>query len=613
VERRQAGAHPFGLPARYTSIEKIGEGGVGVLYRARDMETNEILALKVLKPEVASDPQVQANFNKELCLARKITHKNVCRIYDLYRNERIAFTTMEYVEGGTLYDAIRGGNKLPLAHATAILSQICAGLREAHAQGIVHRDLKPANIMINRSGVVKIMDFGIARLMDTSSGHTTTLSGTPAYMSPEQASGKLADARTDIYALGLIFYEMVTGVPTFSAETPVAVALKHVIEKPRSPRELAPELPRNVEAAILKCLAKNPEDRFATVDEFIAAIEKIETPRIPVKQRLQTAAQPLLAAAQPMLDAAKPVVAAAYALAHSEIWGQAVASVRNYPVREKIAELALLTRNPRANAEKAWKWSEQQARALDTKQKLVLAGALSAVLLTGTAAHFARKTTIPNAIQPINSTSATQSIVNAGPAAHESPDRGEIEVRTVTFGNKPAQPASGAPPSAGRSDDRSATIHASETAHSVSPSKTAGHKKASVSAKNAAAAGIVVPSGQLPAAAPVSFSDMPDARTELAPEVVEKPAAAANAADANAAGSKNFLAIGNFKFESVANGAAQKVESLGYHATVTHRTRLWMSSYHVMVGPFATAAEAQAAIANLETRGYQAKRVNSTP
>src|SRR5882762_4755171 len=272
VRERQAG--PSSIPSRYEVLSQVGAGGTGVVYKARDLETDEVVALKILKPEIATDPAVQDNFKRELCLARKITHKNVCRIHDFSRSNGTAYASMELIEGESLLSRLNRVGALPVNEAFEIARQICAGLHEAHAQGIVHRDLKPANIMLDRSGTVKIMDFGVARLIQSNGPMTGTIVGTPAYMAPEQAELKPVSPCTDIYALGLVIYEMITGSPAFQGDTPVAVALKQIREYPKRPREIVPELSHPVEAAILKCLQKDPAKRFQSVSELDVALER---------------------------------------------------------------------------------------------------------------------------------------------------------------------------------------------------------------------------------------------------------------------------------------------------------------------------------------------------
>jgi serine/threonine protein kinase/class 3 adenylate cyclase len=270
---------PVKLETRYEMLEELGSGGMGVVYKARDRETGDLVALKVLRPEVAANAKGMARFKNELRIARRITHKNVCRIHEFNRTENSAFISMEYVEGESLRHLLNRVSVLGPGKAVGIARQMCAGLREAHAQGVVHRDLKPENVMIDSAGTVRIMDFGIAHsALGGGMTQTDTIIGTPTYMSPEQAEGRKVDHRTDIYAVGLVMYEMFTGSPTFTAETPVAVAIKHIRETPIDPHELEPSVPEHISSAILKCLEKKPENRFQSVDELEAALAQLPVP-----------------------------------------------------------------------------------------------------------------------------------------------------------------------------------------------------------------------------------------------------------------------------------------------------------------------------------------------
>ncbi len=265
------------LAQRFELLAEVGRGGMGIVYRARDRETGEIVALKVLKPEIAARPDLIERFKSELRLARKITHKNVCRTYDLHRFGDTVVIAMEYVEDESLRAFLARYGSVPLRRGLDWAREVCSALGEAHAQGIVHRDLKPENIVIARDGGVKVMDFGIARSLDTSATQTGAIVGTPAYMSPEQAEGKPADVRSDIYSLGLILYEMFAGRQAFKADTPVAYALKQIHDTPPPPREVEPDLPSRIDRAIQKCLEKKPEKRFQSIVELEAALsEKAE-------------------------------------------------------------------------------------------------------------------------------------------------------------------------------------------------------------------------------------------------------------------------------------------------------------------------------------------------
>jgi serine/threonine protein kinase len=256
------------IGVRYEMLGEAGHGSMGNVYKARDRETGETVALKLLKPEIASDQAMMDRFKNELLFARKITHKNVCRVHEFNRVGGIAYTSMEFVEGESLRSVLNRFGGLPQRKATDLALQICSGLKEAHAQGIVHRDLKPENVMIDAQGNVKIMDFGIARSMEAGTRLTGSMVGTPAYMAPEQVAGKPVDYRTDIYSLGLMLYEMFTGTPAFTADNSIAVALKQMREDPPPPHEIEPNIPVATERAILKCLEKDPARRFQSIADL---------------------------------------------------------------------------------------------------------------------------------------------------------------------------------------------------------------------------------------------------------------------------------------------------------------------------------------------------------
>jgi serine/threonine protein kinase len=285
---------------RYEILGEAGHGSMGNVYKARDRETGEIVALKLLKPEIASDHAMMERFKNELLFARKITHKNVCRMHEFNRVGGVAYTSMEFVEGESLRSVLSRFGGLPQRKAVDLALQICSGLKEAHAQGIVHRDLKPENIMVDAHGNVKIMDFGIARSMEAMTRMTGSLVGTPQYMAPEQVAGKPVDYRTDIYSLGLILYEMFTGTPAFQADNPVAVALKHMQEEAVPPHQIDPAIPAYIERTILKCLLKEPANRFQSIAQLEQALNGSEAKspataapiRTPNAQRVASAPAP---------------------------------------------------------------------------------------------------------------------------------------------------------------------------------------------------------------------------------------------------------------------------------------------------------------------------------
>jgi serine/threonine protein kinase/tetratricopeptide (TPR) repeat protein len=263
--------------SRYQVIEELGKGGMGKVYKVFDKEIEEKVALKLLKPEIASDEETIKRFRNEIRVARKITHKNICRMHDLGQAEGTLFITMEYIEGEDLKSLIRRIGQLPIGKSLAIARQVGEGLVEAHKLGIVHRDLKPHNIMVDKEGNARIMDFGIARSLKTK-GITggEVMIGTPEYMSPEQVEGKAVDERSDIYALGVILYEMVTGKVPFEGDTALSVALKHKTEAPQDPREFNAQIPENLSHLILRCMEKDRDKRYPGAEEVISEITTIE-------------------------------------------------------------------------------------------------------------------------------------------------------------------------------------------------------------------------------------------------------------------------------------------------------------------------------------------------
>lgn len=261
---------------RYQIIEELGDGGMGRVYRAMDTKIGEEIALKLIKPEIVPDSKAIERFGTEMKLTRKIPHRNVCRMYDLGEKDGTYYITMEYVRGEDLKSFIRRSGQLTVSKTISIASQICEGLEEAHRLGVVHRDLKSSNVMIDREGNARIMDFGIARSLkkkgDTGVG---VLIGTPEYMAPEQVETSEVDHRADIYSLGIILFEMLTGKVPFQGDTPVSIALLHRKAMPPNPRSVNPEIPEDLNGLILKCLEKNKERRFETAKETLEALKKI--------------------------------------------------------------------------------------------------------------------------------------------------------------------------------------------------------------------------------------------------------------------------------------------------------------------------------------------------
>jgi serine/threonine protein kinase/Tfp pilus assembly protein PilF len=278
---------------RYQIVEELGKGGMGKVYRAIDTKLKEEVALKLIKPEIASDRETIERFSNELKMARKIAHRNVGKMYELMEHERTHFITMEYVSGENLRSTIRRIGQLPVAKSIAIATQVCEGLAEAHRLGVVHRDLKPSNIMLDAEGNARILDFGIARSLKargiTAAG---AMIGTPEYMSPEQAELKEVDLRSDIYSLGVVLYEMLTGRVPFEGETPLGIAMKHKSEIPKDPKEFNPQIPDALDRLVLKCLEKDRGKRYQDVGEILSELAAIGE-SLPITERIIPRKKPL--------------------------------------------------------------------------------------------------------------------------------------------------------------------------------------------------------------------------------------------------------------------------------------------------------------------------------
>ena len=261
---------------RYEIIMKIGSGGMADVYKAKDHVLNRLVAIKVLKQEYSTDATFVKKFRVEAQSAAGLSHPNIVNVYDVGEDEGVYFIVMELVQGITLKNYIDMKGKLDIREALNISVQIASGLSAAHENRIIHRDIKPQNIIMSRDGKVKVTDFGIAKVADSTTV-TTTAAGTVHYISPEQARGGYSDERSDIYSLGITMYEMVTGRVPFEGETNVAVALMHIQSEITPPRQLEPSIPVSFEKIILKCTQKKPERRYASARELIADLRKVLT------------------------------------------------------------------------------------------------------------------------------------------------------------------------------------------------------------------------------------------------------------------------------------------------------------------------------------------------
>ncbi|MFC4766064.1 Stk1 family PASTA domain-containing Ser/Thr kinase [Effusibacillus consociatus] len=270
------------LANRYEILERIGGGGMAIVYRALDTVLNRYVSVKVLRAQFVTDEEFVRRFRREAQSAASLSHPNVVNIYDVGVEDETYFIVMEYINGKTLKEIIQERSPLPIAEAVDIAKQICSALHHAHEHQIVHRDIKPHNIMVGKDDHVKVTDFGIARAVTSNTiTHNGSVIGSVHYFSPEQARGAITDVKSDIYSLGVVLYEMLTGELPFSGETPISVALKHLQEHFVEPRQLNPKIPQSVENIILKALAKNPEVRYQTAKEMFRDLDKaLQNPNV---------------------------------------------------------------------------------------------------------------------------------------------------------------------------------------------------------------------------------------------------------------------------------------------------------------------------------------------
>ena len=310
--------------SRYEILASLGQGGMGVVYKARDRELEDVVALKVLRADVAGTPEMERRFRSEIKLARRVSHRNVCRLHDYGSAEGQRYVCMAYVEGVDLKRVLASRGALPPDGAYDVCAQVADGLQAIHDEGIVHRDLKSSNIMIDPRGVARLMDFGIAKSLDPGLAHGVTATGvivgTPEYMSPEQALGGRVDTRSDLYSLGIVIFEAFTGHVPFRGDTPVATILLHVQQPPPLEGPGAAGLPREVVPLLRRALAKSPGGRPAAAREIAeglraawgaragpGAVTPVSPPTLTVQALAVFARPPVVSTTTSQSCAARPV------------------------------------------------------------------------------------------------------------------------------------------------------------------------------------------------------------------------------------------------------------------------------------------------------------------
>lgn len=286
------------LGDRYQMLGELGRGGMGVVIQAYDKELKEQVAIKILSPMLSFNPEALERLRREVSAARRVTHPNVIRIHDISQSNGVSYLSMEYFEGMSLKEFIR--SRSPLSHAVVlhIANQICDGIHAAHQQGVIHRDLKSQNIVINHANEIKIIDFGLARSRHLE-GMTATglIMGTPEYMAPEQVAGRTTDERSDIYSLGIILYELITGCVPFTGESAISIGFKQINDEPTAPSHINPRVGAELEQVILKAMRKEPQERYSSVAELKMDLANVFRSISERNQPVQAAAPPPLSAA----------------------------------------------------------------------------------------------------------------------------------------------------------------------------------------------------------------------------------------------------------------------------------------------------------------------------
>lgn len=268
---------PVTLSGRYRLTRRVGQGSHAQTFQATDEREHRQVAIKVLREHFSDDPHVTSRFERESAAARAVEHPNVIQVFDHGRDDESLFLVMEWIDGSDLKSAIRERGAHTVAEALHLMSGILAGLSAIHAAGIIHRDIKPQNILVDSSGMARIADFGVARnAVDTGMTETGTTIGTAAYMAPEQARGGQIGPQADLYAAGVVLFEMLTGQVPFAGESPIQVMYQHVHDPPPRPSSINPAIPQNVDSVVLKALAKSPVERFTSANDMLNALRSIE-------------------------------------------------------------------------------------------------------------------------------------------------------------------------------------------------------------------------------------------------------------------------------------------------------------------------------------------------
>jgi serine/threonine protein kinase len=260
---------------RYRIMRKLGSGGMADVYLAEDEELGRRVAIKILNDRHATDEQFVERFRREAKNAAGLSHPNIVSIYDRGEAEGTYYIAMEYLDGRSLKELVVARGPLPIPDAIEATRQVLTALRFAHRKGVVHRDIKPHNVMADADGRLKVTDFGIARAGVSQMTEAGSIIGTAQYLSPEQARGAVVDQRSDLYSIGVVLYEMLTGEVPFTGESPVEIAMKHLSDTPRPPSVLRPDIPPDLDMVVLRALAKSPEDRFQTAEEMDEELERV--------------------------------------------------------------------------------------------------------------------------------------------------------------------------------------------------------------------------------------------------------------------------------------------------------------------------------------------------